>query len=622
MGDEPARVACSALDGLMADAQECRTGLLVIGSGVAGLYAALNAARHGEEVLLLTKGDLTLSNTYYAQGGIAAAICHMDSKELHIEDTLAAGAGLCALDAVTVTVSEGVDRVLDLVKLGVYFDREGDSLALTREGAHRRRRILHARGDATGRAIALTLINLVRHEPRITVLEQCRAVDLVLSESGRCTGAIAFDLSRGRVLCMHSSAVLLASGGAGQVYKHTTNPASATGDGIAMAVRAGARVTDMEFHQFHPTALYEPGFRPSFLISEAARGEGALLLNSRGERFMPRYHELAELAPRDVVSRSIVSEMSRLGDDCVYLDLTGRRREDLVRRFPTIYYTLAEHGFDMTRDVIPVAPAAHYMMGGVATDLDGRTDVPGLYACGEVACAGVHGANRLASNSLLEALVFSRRAVEAHVEGQEWRPLSAELDLLESALELDVEVGLCRDFRRSEQRRPEQRRLEQRRLEQQRLEQRRAEQGRHAQGGLEQEESAHFGRKQGGPEHGGRERRGSTRSVLSAEDIEDMVAQMRTTMWNDVGITRTDTSLKRAISELGGMTRLCSDCSVSSECFIDCLELRDMLLVSRLMARAALERTESRGSHYRQDYPQSAEAWQRHILLRGVTSER
>ncbi len=579
MGDEPTQVVCPALGGLMADVQECRTGLLVIGSGVAGLYAALKAARHGEDVLLLTKGDLTLSNTYYAQGGIAAAICHMDSKELHIEDTLAAGAGLCALDAVTVTVSEGVDRVLDLVDLGVDFDREGGSLALTREGAHRRRRVLHARGDATGREIALTLINLVRHEPRITVLEQCRAVDLSLSQSGRCTGAIALDLSGGQSLRIDASAVLLASGGVGQVYKHTTNPASATGDGMAMAVRAGARVADMEFHQFHPTALYKPGFRPSFLISEAARGEGALLLNSKGERFMPRYHELAELAPRDVVSRAIVSETTRLGDDCVYLDLRGRRREDLVKRFPTIYYTLAEHGFDITQDLIPVAPAAHYMMGGVATDLDGRTDVPGLYACGEAACVGVHGANRLASNSLLEALVFAWRAVKAHIEGQEWRSQADDLDLHKSALELKVDVGQGSEARAHERSLP-------------------------GQGGFEQRKAVHVA------------------FVPGAHEIADMVAQLRAAMWKDVGITRSEQGLRRALSVVDDMARLIGDGSGSSEWLADRLELRDMLLVAKLMARAALERTESRGSHYRQDHPKPSESWQRHILLRGVMTDQ
>jgi L-aspartate oxidase len=564
---------------------------------VAGLYAALKAARHGEDVLLLTKGDLTLSNTYYAQGGIAAAICHMDSKELHIEDTLAAGAGLCALDAVEVTVSEGVDRVLDLVNLGVDFDREGDSLALTREGAHRRRRVLHARGDATGREIALTLINLVRHDPRITVLEQCRAVDLALSQSGRCTGAMALDLSGGQFLKIHAGAVLLASGGVGQIYKHTTNPASATGDGIAMAVRAGARVADMEFHQFHPTALYKPGLRPSFLISEAARGEGAVLLNSQGERFMPRYHELAELAPRDVVSRSIVTEIRRLGDDCVYLDLTGRRKEELIKRFPTIYYTLAEHGFDMTTDLIPVAPAAHYMMGGVATDLDGRTDVPGLYACGEAACAGVHGANRLASNSLLEALVFAWRAVKAHLEGQEWRPLSVDLGLLKSALELEVKLDSGCEWGGTEQGQPELGATEQ---------------GRPLSGGLEQ---------------GSAQQCRSAQSLLGqsapgAQEVADMAARMRAAMWNDVGITRSEQGLRQALSDLYDMARVTGDCSDSSECLVDRLELRDMLLVSRLMARAALERTESRGSHYRQDHPRSTDSWQRHILLRGVITDR
>lgn len=561
MGDGVGQVRCPALDDLVSTAQEYHANLLVIGSGVAGLYAALKAAGKGS-VLLVTKRDLTLSNTYYAQGGIAAAISRMDSRELHLEDTLAAGAGMCALDAVTVTVNEGVDRVLDLLSMGVHFDREGDSLALTREGAHRMRRILHARGDATGREIALTLINLVRREPRIHILEQCRAIDLILSENGECVGAIALDYSSGRVLRLRADAVILASGGLGQVYSHTTNPPSATGDGIAMAVRAGARVADMEFHQFHPTGFYKPGLRPSFLISEAVRGEGGKLLNSKGERFMPRYHAMAELAPRDVVARSILSEMSRLGDNCVFLDLRGWSRNDLVKRFPTIYRTLLEHGFDMTRDLIPVAPVSHYMMGGVITDLMGRTDIPGLYACGEVACTGVHGANRLASNSLLEALVFAYRAVRSYLDGHSWRPLSDKLDLLKSTVEVEMDLH-------------------------------------------QEAEKKHLNANQEPIVEGSR------------QSVMELTERMRQIMWDYVGLSRSASELENALVQLDEMAASIDSYRVTADYLSEYLELRDMLLVSRLMARAALERTESRGSHYRTDYPEPSDAWQKRILLRG-----
>ena len=377
---------------------------LIVGSGIAGLRAACDLAPHGR-VVILTKADPTESNTGYAQGGIAAAVGPEDSPEEHFADTMAAGAGLCEEHAVRVLVEDGVSYVHQLVDWGVQFDRDATgALALGREAAHRVRRVLHAR-DATGREIGRLLWSRVAGDGRLWVQKNTRATALLVRD-GTCVGARFLD-GDGEA-SVTAQAVLLATGGAGQVFSETTNPPIATGDGIRLAWEAGARVTDLEFVQFHPTALAVPG-APRFLLSEALRGEGAWLVNAAGERFMARYEAAGELAARDLVSRAIVKEITRTGRP-VYLTLQHLDPDWVHARFPTIAAACGHAGLDLARDQIPVGPAAHYMMGGVETDVSARTSLPGLYAAGEVACTGVHGANRLASNSLLEGLVFGARA--------------------------------------------------------------------------------------------------------------------------------------------------------------------------------------------------------------------
>ncbi len=382
---------------------------MIIGSGIAGLYTALLAQEHGR-VLVVTKDTLEECNTRYAQGGIAAAVAPQDSPERHYQDTLAAGAGLCDPQAVRVLTEEGPARIADLIDLGVHFDTLHGEATLTREAAHSLPRVLHARGDATGMEIELTLARLARFS-RIDLLQHHR-VRAILVEDGRAVGAEVCDLRRGQREELRGRHVVLATGGAGRLFRHTTNPEVATGEGVAIAYRAGAEVESLEFYQFHPTCLYVPG-APPFLISEAVRGEGGLLRNEAGERFMEGQHPLAELAPRDIVARAIAQEMRRTGRPCVYLDVTHLDPARIRLRFPTIYRTCRDLGIEITHDWIPVAPAAHYMIGGVRVDLWGRSSLPGLYACGEVASTGAHGANRLASNSLLEVVVFARRLVQA-----------------------------------------------------------------------------------------------------------------------------------------------------------------------------------------------------------------
>ncbi|MBI1955103.1 MAG: L-aspartate oxidase [Acidobacteria bacterium] len=384
---------------------------LIIGSGLAGLYAALCAARHGE-VVLITKSTFQESNSFQAQGGIAAAISPEDSPELHLEDTQRAGRDLCNRKAVEILTREAPQAIKDLEAWGVSFDRnEAGSLDLGQEGGHSRRRILHAGGSATGESLVRALSRRVLDSPRIRLFEHAAATELI-AEEGRCLGALAYHRNERTSRILLAPATVLATGGAAALYQRTTNPPTATGEGIALAYRAGAAVMDMEFMQFHPTALYQQGKR-SFLISESVRGEGAYLLNPAGHRFMPDYHELAELAPRDVVAAAIHHEMKKAGAECVFLHVTHLEADFVKQRFSNIYETCLEQGIDITRQRIPVAPAAHYTIGGVRTDLEGKTSLEGLWACGEVACTGVHGANRLASNSLLECVVFARRAMAA-----------------------------------------------------------------------------------------------------------------------------------------------------------------------------------------------------------------
>ncbi|HZT99131.1 MAG TPA: L-aspartate oxidase, partial [Ktedonobacteraceae bacterium] len=393
----------------------------VVGGGIAGLSVALRLPAH-LRVALFTKGQLGESNTRYAQGGLTAALGADDSPELHVQDTLAAGAGLCDEAAVRILATQAPAAVRWLIAMGTQFDRvqpgsdehaTGDGLLLGREAAHSRWRVLHAGGDATGAEIERALTNALRKRSSIVLYEETY-VSRLLVEDGVCSGLEALD-REGNVFVVRSQATVLANGGAGGLWLHTSNPAGATADGLALAWRAGAALTDLEFMQFHPTVLVAGS--GSHLISEAVRGEGAYLRNHAGERFMFRYSELAELAPRDVVARSILSEMLSEGSDCQYLDLRHLPAERMYERFPTITAICRRYGLDLAKDLLPVAPAAHYCMGGVMTDADGRTTLPGLYAVGEVACTGVHGANRLASNSLLEGLVFGLRLADGLARG-------------------------------------------------------------------------------------------------------------------------------------------------------------------------------------------------------------
>ncbi len=386
------------------------TDFLVVGSGIAGLYTALKLGRLGE-VQIITKNSVEESSTQYAQGGIAAVLDKGDSWELHMKDTLQAGADFCNEDAVRVLVKEGPDRVNELIELGTQFDFIEGELDLAREGAHSRRRVLHARGDATGEEIRESLTAAATNRENVELNERTFLIDIYV-EDDRFAGALCCDHNKDNIVFYRAPYGILASGGCGMAYKNTTNPDVTTGDGVAAAYRCGAEIVDMEFIQFHPTALYDPE-GVSFLISETVRGEGGLLRNEEGERFMEKYHEESELAPRDVVARAIIAEGKKFDKENVWLDVTHLDKKYIKGRFPNIYTTLKKKGIDMTVDTIPVVPSAHYMIGGVKTDLDGRTSIRNLFACGEVACTGVHGANRLASNSLLEGLVFGHRIFES-----------------------------------------------------------------------------------------------------------------------------------------------------------------------------------------------------------------
>jgi L-aspartate oxidase len=483
---------------------------LVIGAGVAGLRAAIEAAKSGT-VLVIAKDSLRESSSEYAQGGIAVALSDDDEVALHEHDTLYAGDGLCDRQAVHTLVEEGPAAIQDLIDWGAEFDREGQKLAFTREGAHSRNRILHAHGDSTGREIARTLYKKAASLANIRFESYAAITDLLIADD-RAAGAVIFDERTGQLQDVRARTVLLATGGLGRVFKETTNPDVATGDGVAMAWRAGAEISNIEFVQFHPTALHVEG-APRFLLSEALRGEGAILRNKDGEAFMKRYHPLLDLAPRDVVSRSIVAEMKRTSSPHVWLDLTSREAGFIRNRFPRIYETCLAYGVDIAKEPAPVHPAAHYAMGGVWSDLEGRSSIPGLYSAGEVACTGVHGANRLASNSLLEAVVFGLRA------GRAMRTQAA-----------DRMAGL------------------------------------------------------------------SARQAMSTPSMNEQA--VRNLTWEYCGIARHREGLEKAIQTLERTEWHPTTTPTLAE-----IELRNIHQVAALIAQCALWREESRGAHYRTDFP-------------------
>jgi L-aspartate oxidase len=492
---------------------------IIVGSGIAGLYIALLAIERGS-VLILTKGSIDDCNTRYAQGGIAIAMGKDDSPELHFEDTMAAGDGLCDAEAVRILTDEAADCIADLIKFGVPFDTLDGEITLTREAAHSVPRIMHAGGDATGEHIEVTLSRQVSSTP-IKVLENCLASE-ILVQNGKVIGVRALDCRTGSVEEYHCQFLILATGGAGKLFKYTTNSDVVTGDGIALAFKAGAEICDIEFFQFHPTVLRLPGVAP-FLISEAVRGEGGILKNVEGHRFMPDYAAEAELATRDIVARSIVYEMKKTHSDRVFLDVTHLPSRLITTRFPRIYSFCRDHGLDITKGLIPVAPAAHYLMGGVKVNIWGETNISGLFAAGETACTGVHGANRLASNSLLESVVFSKRIM------QMTESISHRLP----------------------------------------------------------------GRKM----------------LHKAPSLN--LPNLQSLMWDKVGIIRSGESLEEAAGILATWESLLSQPSDRPS-----YELDNLVLCARLMTEAALLREESRGAHFRTDFPRTSSEWQRHIVFR------
>ncbi len=513
---------------------------IIIGSGVAGLTFALKAAAHGR-VAIITKRAPSDTNTAWAQGGVACVWSDEDSVELHVQDTLEAGAGLCDEAAVRAIVGDGPARIRELIRLGVHFDERGHAdgngeheLDLTREGGHSRRRVLHSQ-DTTGREIERALLDAVSENPNIILLPRHMAVDLITSAKlgfateNRCLGAYVLNEDTGEVETFRTLRMILATGGCGKVYLYTTNPNVATGDGVAMAWRAGATIANMEMVQFHPTCLFHPDAR-SFLITEAVRGEGGILKNAKGESFMDKYHPLASLAPRDIVARAIDAEMKRSGEKCVYLDITHQPPEFVRHHFPNIYETCLQYGIDITKQPIPVVPAAHYQCGGVRTDLDGATNIAGLYAIGEVACTGLHGANRLASNSLLEGLVMAHRACESCLRREPFKGKFFQ------AYDLPEWTS------------------------------------------------------------------GTAHNIDELVVIYHNWDEIRRLMWDYVGIVRTDKRLQRAAARLRNLQAEIQEFYWNFKVTTDLLELRNLATVAALIVDCALARMESRGLHYTLDH--------------------
>jgi L-aspartate oxidase len=504
----------------------------VVGSGIAGLRAAIELSAAGT-VLVLAKSNLSDSATAWAQGGIAVALSDEDEIGLHEQDTINAGDGLCRPEAVALLVEEGPKYITQLIEWGTEFDRAGTKLAFTREAAHSRSRILHAHGDSTGREISRALLARAHTIPHLHLRAHAFTTDLIV-EKDRVAGLRFIDETDGSLHEVRAGAVLLATGGLGQIYRETTNPEVATGDGMAIAYEAGAVLSDMEFVQFHPTALSIKG-APRFLLSEALRGEGGILRNVNLERFMKRYNEAQELAPRDIVARAIVSEMHRTNSAHVYLDMTNKSEEFLKKRFPRIYETCSSFGLDLASDMAPVCPAAHYMMGGVKTDLWGRTSLPALYAAGETAATGVHGANRLASNSLLEGLVFGARSGQAMME--------------------DAPAG-----------------------------------------------KRHPGALPGSPApkpgNSSVAQKEPPKTAAKSSPMGAALTKIRDVMWREVGIMRSGKELADATKQLGAVEMPKGEKPGRAE-----HELRNLHTLAVLIARSALAREESRGSHYRSDFP-------------------
>ncbi len=515
------------------------TDFLVIGCGVAGLRAAVELASAGR-VMVLAKDQLSESASEYAQGGVAVALSDEDEVRLHRQDTLRVGDELCSETAVDALVEEGPRYIRELIEWGTQFDRTGNKLAFSREGAHSRSRVLHAHGDSTGREIVRTLFARARDFGKQVCFHSFSSTTELLVEGGRVAGAVVYDQQDNSLKSIVARAVLLATGGLAQVYRDSTNPEVATGDGVAIAYRAGAEVSDMEFVQFHPTALYLKG-APRFLLSEALRGEGAILQNAEFLRFMPQYHPDAELAPRDVLCRDILSELQRTHTEYVFLDLTHMEAEFLRNRFPRIYSTCLEFNIDLATEPAPVRPAAHYSMGGVATDLEGRTTLPGLYAAGEVACTGVHGANRLASNSLLEGLVFGARTGKAMVSDAVPEP----------------------------------------------------------------------------PPHGP-----TPRLPTLAADPKAGIRELRDLLWKHAGIIRCGKELRLLVERLQQRAEQLEGTSAAADtgpASRSAFEYRNMLVVAELIASAALAREESRGAHYRSDFPYKVDKFRKHSCGRAGT---